>query len=115
MDELLKTDKTVFSMTPELNTIILDYYCLAKLETLSEPQADRLAAILEQACDDHILNFLLNEFDHLLGHDLGYLEESDRQAYKNQQALLREYLGTEILPVPNDAAQVLSQRFNHRG
>jgi succinate dehydrogenase flavin-adding protein (antitoxin of CptAB toxin-antitoxin module) len=112
MDELLKTGETVFSMTPELSAIILDYYCLARLKTLSESQANRLAAILEKACDDHLLNFLLNEFDHLLGHELGYLEESDRQVYKNQQALLREYLGTELLSSPSGAVQLLSQRSN---
>jgi len=72
---------------------IKDYYSLRLLPHLSEEQADRIGAILEMANTDDVINFWINEIDHSHGHRLNFLDNASRHSYKNQQALLREYLG----------------------
>ena len=78
---------------------ILREYCeLASKKTLSEEDADRLSKILTQAEQDHHLSFLLNEADHFMAHHLGLLDVTQRHRYEDQQAKLREYLGSQKSP-----------------
>ena len=79
------------SSTPELMSTIREYYRLRSLPNLSEQQADRIGEILELATTNRDVDFWITEVDHALGHHLGLLDESCRQSYQNQQALLREY------------------------
>jgi hypothetical protein len=55
--------------------VIQEYYRLVCQPTLSEREADRLQEILEQAQQDLMLDFLIDEFDHILGHELGLIHE----------------------------------------
>jgi hypothetical protein len=55
--------------------VIQEYYRLVCQPTLSEKEADRLREILEQAQQDLMLDFLIDEFDHILGHELGLIHE----------------------------------------
>lgn len=84
-------------LSPERMEIVREYCKLRLLPDLSEEQANRIAEILELADTDRIVDFLITEADHSLGHYLGLLDEASRHSYKNQQALLREYLGTPNL------------------
>lgn len=69
-------------------------YCqLAAQEHLSEKDAEHLTDILILAEADEALTFLLNEADHFLAHELGLLNRTDRERYKQQQNRLREHIG----------------------
>ncbi|MBW4692867.1 MAG: hypothetical protein KME27_14015 [Lyngbya sp. HA4199-MV5] len=71
-------------------------YCqLAAQEHLSEQDAERLTEILILAETDEALTFLLNEADHFMAHELGLLNCTDRERYKQQQAELREQIGLQ--------------------
>lgn len=95
--------------TDEIMKLSLEYSKLAAKEQLSEQEADRLGEILTDAVENEILSFWINEVDHSIGHHLGLLDILDRDSDDDQKALLREYLGNEIVPspVPSDVA-------NHR-
>jgi hypothetical protein len=55
--------------------IIHEYYTLASQRSLTQLQADRLDRILQDAQFDPWLDFLIDEADHILAHQLGLLEE----------------------------------------
>lgn len=80
--------------TPNLMKIIREYYQLRVLPNLSEQQAERIGKIMELATTDRVVDFWIIEVEHALGHALNLLDESCRYSYQDQQALLREYLGT---------------------
>lgn len=86
--------------TPEIMQRALEYATLAALVNPSKQQADHLGEILEESNNNPILNFWMIEVDHFLGHHLGLLDEDDRESYRDQQALLREYVSTPIVPTP---------------
>lgn len=88
--------------SPNVMNLAREYAKLAALPFLSEPEADRLGEILAIASDCEILSFWIVEVDHVLGHHLDLLDEDDRESYKDQQALLRDYMGTEVFPTPTD-------------
>ena len=56
-------------------TVLQEYYKLECQQTLSEEDADRLQAILDKAQHDSSLDFLIDEVDHILGHESGLLNE----------------------------------------
>ena len=75
---------------------ILHEYCeLAAIPELSEADSDRLSQILEQACSDRALGFLLNELDFFIAKKLELLNQESVSNYKDQQAFLREHLNQE--------------------
>ncbi|WP_088888840.1 peptidoglycan-binding domain-containing protein [Leptolyngbya ohadii] len=76
---------------------LLEYMHLASRSNLSETEADRLEEILRKAESDEILNSWLNEVDYLLNQRLDLLNEQHIESYKDQQAWLREYLGSQKL------------------
>lgn len=65
------------------------YWRLASRPTLTESEADYLEKILNQAQSEPFLEFLLDEVDHLLAHELGLLDE---QYIKHQQNELKKSL-----------------------
>jgi hypothetical protein len=86
-----ESSNILLNSTPELMNTIREYYQLRSLPNLSEQQEDRVGEILELATTNRVVDFWITEVDHALGHRLGLLDESCRQSYQNQQALLREY------------------------
>lgn len=86
--------------SPEVMALALEYAKLASLPNRSTQEDDRLGEILEVATYSEILNFWTIEVDHFLGHHLGLLDEDARESYQDQQALLRDYLGTKDFPTP---------------
>lgn len=81
-----------FQLTQEQKNIIREYCCLASLSSLSEQEAQRIAEILEIAKVDQIIDFLMTEADHYVGHKLNLVNEKED---KNLQARLREHLVTD--------------------
>jgi hypothetical protein len=55
--------------------IIHEYCTLASQRSLTQLQADRLEKILQQAQSDPWLDFLIDEADHILAHELGLIKE----------------------------------------
>ncbi|MEA5507001.1 hypothetical protein VB735_28685 [Halotia wernerae UHCC 0503] len=80
------------SLTDEQKKIIIEYCCLASLNTLSEEQVQQIAYILEIAQLDPIINFWITEADHFIAHNLNIIDEEE---HKNLQAILREHLVTD--------------------
>jgi hypothetical protein len=83
------TELLLLSEAQKRSDIIMEYLHLAVLETLTEPQADRMEQILENAESDSILAFLIDEADHIIGHELDLID-SDRIAA--QQETLQQKL-----------------------
>lgn len=82
--------------TDEIIAFVEEYAVLTSSNSLSDKQAQRLCEILELSQNISLLAFWLNEVDHFIGHHLGYLDEKDRRQYGNQQALLREHMGSLV-------------------
>lgn len=70
--------------------ILLEYCDLALKPTLTEPEQDRMAEILELGTADAVLSFWLEEGDHLVAHHLGLIDES---FIKSQQDKFRRSVG----------------------
>lgn len=92
---------------------ILHEYCeLAAIPELSEKDSERLSQILEEACDDRALGFLLNELDYFIAKKLELLNEDSVADYKDQQAFLREHLNREANSEDNpNYAKSLQQKL----
>lgn len=73
--------------------LIHEYVSLARLSEMNEYQSKRHEEILLLAQDNEDIDFLINEVEHILAHELGIL---DIEVIANGQALLRERLGTDI-------------------
>lgn len=78
---------------PKLMALIKEYVTLARLPELNDFQAKRFGEILEIATVDNVVDFLVCEVEHILGHELELL---NMDAIEDTQALLRERLGTDI-------------------
>lgn len=55
--------------------LLQEYYKLECQQTLSEEDADRIEEILDEAQQDPLLDFLIDEVDHVLGHELRLINE----------------------------------------
>lgn len=77
--------------TSKIMQLASEYARLASQASLTDAEADRLGEILEKANEHPALNFWIAELDHLLSHRLNLLSEDDRESYKDQQAMMREY------------------------
>jgi hypothetical protein len=84
--------------TPDILKLAREYYQLRVLPDLSDPQADRLGEILNQAIADRLLDFWITEVEHSLGHNLALLTSDRRHDYEDQRARLREYLIQDEIP-----------------
>lgn len=71
----------------------LTQYCQLWLQSeLTDEEADQIAAIYTKAESDPLLDFLITEYDRILGERVGLINEKFVQSYENQQAWLREHL-----------------------
>ena len=64
---------------------IREYCKLAMFETLTDEQADRINAIYEKAEIDPLFSFLIDEADHIIGHELGLINAES--VHRNQEKL----------------------------
>lgn len=55
--------------------VIYEYWVLASQPTLTQQQAERIEQILQKAESDPWLDFLIDEADHILAHELGLIRE----------------------------------------
>ena len=55
--------------------IIHEYCSLASVRSLTQPQANRLEEILKKAQSDPWLDFLIDEADHIVAHQLGFINK----------------------------------------
>lgn len=90
---IVKTEDLIAKSTPNTMKVVREYYQLRVLPNLSDQQADRIGELLELTKTDQILNVWITEVDHAVGHERNLLDQACRSSYKDQQALLREYLG----------------------
>ncbi|NET32533.1 MAG: hypothetical protein F6K19_11050 [Cyanothece sp. SIO1E1] len=65
--------------------VVNEYFVLCLQPTLTVAEASRLQEILEQAQAHSILEFLLDEADHVLAHEMDLIDE---KSIKDQQAKL---------------------------
>lgn len=79
----------LLSEAQKRSSIIIEYLNLAVLDSMTEAQADRMEQILEGAESDQTLSFLIDEADHIIGHEL---ELIDSERIVEQQETLRERL-----------------------
>lgn len=66
--------------------VVLTYYQLSMLDSLSEEQTVRVVEILHIAEGDPLLSFLLDEADHIIGHKQGFI---DVHKLQEEQEILR--------------------------
>lgn len=76
-------------LTRKQKQILQEYCYLATLKTLSEEESEQMSKILEIAIGDEVIDFLIGEADHFIGHKFNIIDETE---CKNHQANLREYL-----------------------
>jgi hypothetical protein len=112
--ESMTNDDILSQLQSELRTA-LEYGRLSSLPSPSDGELARIGEILDQATDNSILHFWLVEIDHFLGHHLGLLDEDDRESYKDQQVLIKEYLGHEICQTPSNEESELSTAEPKKG
>jgi len=78
-------------------TAILQEYCsLATQPTLSTTDEDNLANILQQATQDPLLSFWIDEADHFVAHQLGLIDEAfiAQQQSKLRRAISQTWIDT---------------------
>jgi hypothetical protein len=88
----LDSDISVAS-SPRLMDVVVEYARLNGSTQLTIEDQDLLDRILEAAQENELLDFWLSEVDHILSHQQGDLDEDAREFYKDQYAVLREYIG----------------------
>jgi hypothetical protein len=97
--------------TSTILDLVLEYARLAPQSSLTDAEADRLGEILEKANEYPALNFWIAELDHLISHRLNLLSEDDRESYKDQQAMMREYaIQNDIVMCPNLDTKALQEK-----
>ena len=74
--------------------VLEEYYRLECRRTRRETEIDRVQEILQEAQDDPVLDFLLDEVDHILGHELGLIDEKFIQ---QQQQKLKSSIDSQWL------------------
>lgn len=110
VDDLIKR---LTQISQQYAFILAEYCKLASQSDLADEEADCLAAIYAQAEQEPLLNFFINEFDYLLGQDLGLLSLNAVENYKNQQAWLREHL--EEMPLDQEYRIEIQRFLQERG
>ena len=75
--------------------IIGEYCTLASQRALSEQQADRLEQIFQNAQSDPWLDFLIDEADHILAHELGLIKEQVIQHQLHELKISIDHLWCE--------------------
>lgn len=113
-------ERTIDSLSNAINKacqadadILAEYYNLTLKDELTDEDADRLAAIYTKAEASPLLNFLINELDHIVNQKLGLLDVSFVETYKDQQAWLREHL--EQMPLDRECRKEMQQLLSEEG
>jgi hypothetical protein len=70
---------------------VMEYLALCMADILTEPQADRLGNILEEASSNPLLSFWIDEVDHVIAHRKDLI---DAEYVEKQQAALRKKIRT---------------------
>jgi hypothetical protein len=84
MDQLKHFHEKSLQYQPQ----IMEYLALSMADTLAEPQADRLGAILDEASENPLLSFWIDEVDHIVAHQKDMVSAS--YVEKQQTALRRK-------------------------
>lgn len=81
-----------------LRNVVSEYFTLSVLDQLSEQQANRIVDILNQAEQDPLLSFLLDEADHAIGHlvNLINVEETREEQEELRRAIDRNWISWSI-------------------
>lgn len=74
--------------------VLEEYYKLECRRTLTKTEEIRVQKILKEAQSDPVLDFLIDEVDHILGHELGLIDEKFIQ---QQQKKLRSRIDAKWL------------------
>ncbi len=82
--------------TPDIKEKVLEYGRLSQLVEPLEEEEQKVDKILEAAIDDALLNFWIEQVDHILGHYYGLLTEDARESYRNQGLVLRERIDPSL-------------------
>jgi hypothetical protein len=80
-----------FEVSKEYVDITREYLQLRATSPLSDAQADRLEEVLEQATNDPLLNLLIGEMEHILGHQYNILTFEWLSELENLQSRLQEH------------------------
>jgi hypothetical protein len=105
--------------SPRLMEVVVEYARLNGSTRLDMEDQDLLDRILEAAQENELLDFWLSEVDHILSHQQGDLDEDAREFYKDQYAVLREYIGMKgfqfVIPptISNPSALEESSNVDH--
>lgn len=76
-DDIADLSSPTLLCTPDrYKDMLLEYCTLAIQSTLTEIEQDRMAEILQMGVEDAVLNFWLEEGDHLVAHHLGLIDEA---------------------------------------
>lgn len=75
-----------FEGVVKLLPVIEEYYRLICQQTLREEDSDRIQEILDNAQDNPMLDFLIDEVDHILGHEFKLIDE---KSIREQQDKLK--------------------------
>jgi hypothetical protein len=103
-----------------LKPLMREYCALAVKFTLTEAQQERMQEILNAAEDNPLLAFLLNEADHVVGHELNlissdFVEEQQRKLEKKLDAAMEDieveqlWKAIEVANCDRQASEQLSQ------
>lgn len=104
----------------QYRALLSEYFSLAVKCTLTDAEQERLDYILSEAETRALLSFLLDEVDHLVGHELGVINQ---EFVQQQQANLRQAIATaraeqlvmEIQGRAEELQQVLQSRGLYQG
>ena len=88
-EETLKHWDEFVQASIKYHQILSEYCTLAVCDSLSDTQAERMSELLTQAEVDPLLNFWIDEADHLIAHQLGLI---DREFIESQQDQLRSLI-----------------------
>lgn len=91
---------------PRIAVLVAEYKDLSRLPSLSKANELRLAEILELSISDEVLDFAISEVEHIIGHEFDVL---DMKKIGDDQALLRERIGTDIPEIIPEVIQPVDE------
>lgn len=108
------SDVTLLDVAADRDKLAQAYYRLASRPELTDEDVQQMDEVLEKAESDSVLNFLIGEMDYLLAKRLSLLSEEALE-HENQQAWLREYLGTPPASYPTEYRQEVQTLLKEKG
>ncbi|MBD1859959.1 MULTISPECIES: peptidoglycan-binding domain-containing protein [Leptolyngbya] len=105
--------------------VLQEYYKLECQQRLNDTEVNRVQEILEQAQKDPLLDFLIDEVDHILAHEFGLIDEQFIQQQQQKleslinstwlEHLLSSYTRESDLPSVQEAQTRLKQEGLYNG